>query len=905
MHNAMKDYSINSRVLALGLVLLLSGLSLMGQFLIPQGKATDGKYTFKDAMKAYDEWASVPSNLDQKGWKAYGRFMEFNRSRLNPDGNPADASVFVSEVGKVQAEKQIQAKLKTGNGWSPVGPDKRPPSVETYSSHGIGRINCIAFHPTNPLIYWIGVAQGGVWKTTDGGTTYMPLTDDLPILRISDIAVNPKNPDNIFISVCDYAYIGVALNTDSRKRHTHYGLGVYRTDDGGVTWNPTGLTFNQADFDASLIRRILFHPTQPGTLVAAGVSGIFKSTDDGVNWRKVNGDVIWDIEQDFNNGLVIFATTGTIRSFGGASPKLMKTTDFGETWVTKNTNWPTDLSIGRSEIGLTPQSSDYVYVLAADPSGGFYGFYRSTDGGETWTARNTLADNGVNILDNYQGWYDLAILVDPKNKNRVYVGGLNMNATSDGGTTWTAVSSWVFSDANFTLHADQHQYKYNAVDKKYYACHDGGVTRTDTIIPGTKPNGDWATTWQERSNGMIITSFYRIGLCEMFPGYVVGGAQDNSSFYNRNGNWINFIGGDGMDCMINPDNPDIVYGSSQYGSLVRSDNGGNNFKGIRPNAGNEKGEWTTPMIQDVNSPNIIFTGFGNVYKSTNMGNTYTKISNFPAVTGYGSPAEITALAMYPGNNKTLYAASRIRYDYPTKTKLWATQDGGTRWTNIIDGIPDSLYITSLAVNGSDSLDLWITYGGFLPGQHVYRTRDGGATWTNMSLDLPNIPVNSVVHQEGYGDDVVYIGTDAGVYYFTEASGKWTLYSNLLPNVVVSELEIHYPTKKLYAATFGRGIWMTNLIQGTSGTEPIGFISSKMQVYPNPTSGALNLQISGIRTSVARVELLSITGEKVYEESIPVSNGTIQKMLHPDLVPGMYFIRVWAGKQHLTDRFIRQ
>jgi len=391
----------------------------------------------------------------------------------------------------------------------------------------------------------------------------------------------------------------------------------------------------------------------------------------------------------------------------------------------------------------------------------------------------------------------------------------------------------------------------------------------------------------------------------MFPGYVVGGAQDNSSFYDRNGNWINFIGGDGMDCMINPDNPDIVYGSSQYGSLVRSDDGGGGFVSIRPNVGSEKGEWTTPMIQDVNNPNIIFTGYGNVYKSIDKGDHYTKISNFPVVSGYRSPAEITAMAMYPGNNNTLYASSRVRFDFPTKAKLWATQDGGTRWVNIIDGIPDSLYITSLAVNGHDSLDLWVTYGGFVPGQKVYRTQDGGATWTNMSLDLPNIPVNTVVHQYGYGNDVVYIGTDAGVYYYTEETGTWNLFSDLLPNVIISELEIHYASRKLYAGTFGRGIWMTDLVQGASGTEPTGFLSSTISVFPNPTSGAVYLKIDGIRSQEARIEIISITGERVFEETVAVEGGALQKQLNPSLTPGVYFIRVWAGKQHLTERFIRQ
>ena len=251
---------------------------------------------------------------------------------MNPDGNPADPSILENEVVKIQAAKEAQMKLKTGSGWSPVGPDQRPPSANYSSSHGMGRINCIAFHPTNPLIYWVGVAQGGVWKTSDGGETYQPLTDDLPILRVSDIAVNPKNPDNIFIAVCDYAYIGVALNIDNRKRNTHYGLGVYRTDDGGITWTPTGLTFKETDLDASLIRRVLFSPSEPGTLLAAGVSGIYRSTDDAKTWHKVCNEVIWDIEQDFNNGQVVYATTGTVKNVTGSIPKLLKTTNFGTSW---------------------------------------------------------------------------------------------------------------------------------------------------------------------------------------------------------------------------------------------------------------------------------------------------------------------------------------------------------------------------------------------------------------------------------------------------------------------------------------------------------------------------------------------------------------------------------------------
>jgi len=865
---------------------------------------TDKSESFAEALKTYDLWKSNPANLERKGWKAYGRWMEFNRSRLNPGGNPADPGIFITEALRIQKQKAAGERLKTGSGWSPVGPDQRPPDINTipFSNSGMGRINCIAFHPTDPDIYWIGVAQGGVWKTVNGGESYTPLTDNLPILRISDIAVNPDNPDQIFIAVCDYDYAYYALMY--RQLVTPIGIGVYKTMDGGLNWEPTGLTFDLTELDKTMIRRVLFHPTQPGVLLAGGVSGIFKSVDDGVTWSLVHKDIIWDIEQDFNNGNVIYATTGTIRNRTGNPASLIKSTDFGDSWTKLNTGWPNNLNIGRTEIGLTPESSDYVYVVAANPSGTFYGFYRSTDAGSTWEARNTQAQNGSNILDGTQGWYDLAILVDPRNKEHVFVGGITFQVSIDGGSSWTRSSIDNYGAADYsTIHVDQHQYKYNPVDKKYYACHDGGVARTDTVIPGLGSDGRWATRWEERSNGMIITSFYRIGLCEKFPGYVFGGAQDNSFFYNRNGNWTSFGGGDGMECLIDPENPDILYASVQYGELYRSDDGGYSYLPVNPSVGNEVGEWTTPMIQDPNNPGTIFTGFGNVWKSINKGDSWSKISNFPAQSGYRRPAEITAMAMYPGNSQTLYVAQGISYDSNVPFRMRVTHDGGGQWYTITEGLPDSLYFESIAVNGNDSLDAWVTFGGFLPGQKVYRTRDGGIHWTNMSGDLPNIPVNSVVHQEGYGDDVVYIGTDAGVYYYTEESGTWTLYSNFLPNVIISELEIHYASRKLYAATFGRGIWMTDLVQGASSLAQPEFINSSLEVYPNPSTGDFTIRLSGVQKDLVDLEVVSISGQTVYKEQLSVTGGSVQRKISPKLSPGLYFIRIWSNERHLTQKVL--
>lgn len=884
-------------------VTLSMSFTLVAQLTVPVNKS--GQLTAVEMIDAYDQAIQDNQPGDLKGWKAYGRWIEFSRERLSANGEMPDPAIFLDEAIRIGEQKEAMAKLKTGQGWSPVGPFEKPGTYSSAPSYGMGRINCITFHPTDPNTYWIGVAQGGVWKTTDGGDSYLPLTDNLPILRVSDIAVDPTNPETIYLSVCDYAYIGVALNTDQRKRHTHYGLGVYKTTNGGQSWEPTGLSFTQSELDVTLIRRVLISPDNPDVLLAAGVSGIYQSQDAGASWTQIRTDLIWDIEQDFTDGKVIYATPGYVQTLNRGQASLLKSTDFGATWTELNPGFPGDQSISRVEIGITPETQDYIYLVAADNSGGFFGFYKSVDGGASWETVKT-GSSSFNILawgttpsgTGGQGWYDLSILVDPKNKEHVYVGGINMWGTHDGGQNWSPCSYWVMYNG-FTLHADHHQYKYNPVNQKYYACQDGGVAVTSELKLGSSQSFDWPTKWEEKSNGMAITSFYRLGLSEMFPGYVIAGAQDNSTFYNRNGNWVNIMGGDGMEAMIHPDDPNIIFGSSQYGSWSKSTNGGENFSGIRPTY-NEDGGWTTPMIMDPNNPNILYAGYGNVWKSTNMGDTWSKISNFPVISGYGKPAIISALTICPSNPDYIYTAKRIHHRYDSPSTLWRTTDG-SHWENVTDGLPDHLYFSYLAVDDDDPNSVWVTCSGFDAGSKVYHSSDAGLTWENVSLNLPNVPVNTIVHQNGSEQNIVYIGTDAGVYYTWDGHGAWELFSTDLPNVIVSELEIHYLTKKLYAATFGRGIWMSDLAEASSSSD-LPLMTSKMNVYPNPTSGEMSIDFSGMPAGNGVVDVVNITGQVVYSQEISTAGEGVIR-IHPEIKPGVYFVRLWLGESLRTSRVL--
>ncbi|MCB0578413.1 MAG: hypothetical protein KDD10_03775, partial [Phaeodactylibacter sp.] len=288
---------------------------------------------------AFDNWAAQRDLSQEKGWKWYARWLHEQTVRANEDGSFGNQEpLFRAAAEKVAREQAGVAGRSPG--WMPAGPEDYATIVTEYIIRGMGRINCITFHPTDANTFWVGVAQGGIWKTTNSGQSWMPLDNGLPILRISDIAVNPNNPDELYVSVGDYAYIGAGLDLDDRKRHTHYGMGVYKTTNGGQSWQPTGLTFDQTGRDGSLTRRVFVHPEDGRRLVAAGLFGIRTSEDGGDTWANISGEMIWDIEQDPSDPDVLYASTAWVRNLDAGTAGIWKSTDFGQNWTELNTNIP-------------------------------------------------------------------------------------------------------------------------------------------------------------------------------------------------------------------------------------------------------------------------------------------------------------------------------------------------------------------------------------------------------------------------------------------------------------------------------------------------------------------------------------------------------------------------------------
>ncbi|HTL81710.1 MAG TPA: T9SS type A sorting domain-containing protein [Bacteroidia bacterium] len=883
------------------LLCLLVSLSSFGQKFIKP--AVDRPLLFTEMQLQFDQWKTDNDLRHKKGWKYFKRWEMDQQLHCDGRGQIADPTDYINAAVDVAAQKQAEQNSPTFmNNWYPVGPNYLPGNETGYMTNGIGRINCIAFHPTDANTYYVGVAQGGLWKTTNNGTSWTPLTDNLPITRISDIAIDPADPNNtMYISVCDFEYVGFGLYLNGKKRNTHYGLGVYKTTDGGVTWNPTGLSFTLTQGDASLIRRVIVDPSNSNNVLACGVSGMYRSTDAGATWTQITTGVFWDMQEDPATPHTLYAATGWIMTSNVGSCSIKKSTDFGLTWTTLTTGIPATGQVQRIKLAIAPSDPNYVYALACDASSGLFGIYKSTNAGTSWTLENP----GVNILEagdgtgfGGQGTYDLGLVVDPTNRNMIFTGGVNIWGSSDGGLTFDPASHWTLFYGP-SLHGDIHYMTVQPTSGQFFVCSDGGVYKTSNITTETwnAANGGnpWPTLWTNVGSNLQITSFYRISSSRNSAARLMGGAQDNASMYYDNGTWNTIFGGDGMDNWLDPLDDNIVIGSSQYGYFSWSNDDGVTDLGTTPNFNNENAEWTSPIVADYNNAGRLYCGFQNVYKSTDNGQNWTQISNFTEPT-YGT--EISAMAVSNTNANTMYVCKRVRYEYNENGKIYKTTNGGGNWTNITAGVPDTLYYTSVEVSETDANTAWVTLAGFCAGQKVYRTTNGGTSWTNMSLNLPNIPVNCVKYIPGAG--TVMIATDLGIYMYDNVNNTWVLRSSGLPNVICSDIEFNVNQNKIYVSTFGRGIWATDLDVFTSVLNPTD-ISTAVTLFPSPNNGTFTINVGDNNsTENFQLDIVDVMGRIVHSEKC---SGSSSYAITIDVPPGVYFAHMTGERVKGVKSFI--
>ena len=709
------------------------------------------------------------------GYKQYKRWEYDTERMVNADGKLHNFSKLNWEVINSINSENSPLERSTGT-WSPLGPFSYTNGNSGYNG-GLGRVNVIAFHPTDANTIYIGVPAGGLWKTTDGGNNWTAMSDTMASLGVSGIAVDHSNPNTVYILTGD----GDGGDTQS--------IGVMKSTDGGSTWATTGLSWNVTNFNRGY--KLMMHPTNSNIMFAVTTVGILKTTDGWATWTNVQSGSFRDVEFKPGNTSVMYAST---------TNTFYRSTNSGSSFSIISSGLPSGEN--RSELGVSPANSNYVYYLSG-PAGtnSYKGLYRSTDSGLTFSAMSTTP----NILgystsgndSNSQSWYDLAIAVNPSNASNTITGGVNLWRSTNGGATNTCVTNWSEPSGSFEyVHADIHELVYNSVDNKLYCGSDGGIS----------VSSDHGVNWTNIWDGLQIMQFYKIAGVENNQNLLVGGAQDNgSNKYTGTTNIEHIYGADGMDCMIDYNNNNNLYYSTQSGGLRRSTNGGSTGTNIKPSG--SSGAWVTPYAMDATNPSIIYGGYSDVYRSTNMGSSWTNLGS----DGRG------ALEVGINDPARLYAAEGKNIQTSANT--------GSTWTTITGPWPN-LTITSIATDPLNANRLWITLGGYTSGQKVYESTNAGTSWTNVSGSLPNSPALSIAYENtgGAPADAIYIGMSVGVYYKSDVT-SWTLFNTGLPNVPNYDLEINHTNSKIRSGTFGRGIWETSLFNNTDTTPPIANCSN--------------------------------------------------------------------------------
>ena len=683
-------------------------------------------YETREAFEIYFENRETGKGTGHKQFLRWAAFME---PRVYPSGERFAHDQLWNEMMAFN-KNNASPPGNIRNSWEELGP-KTSLNVTGHWNPGIGRINVIDLAPGDPQTIYIGAPSGGLWKTTDEGENWECLTDELPVIGVSAIAIDYSNPDIIYIG------------TGDKDASDTYSIGILKSYDGGQTWEITGLDWTI--YQNRTIAKLLIHPEDPDILFAATTYGLMKTVDGGDNWYRTQTGDIDDIEFKPGNPDVIYANT----------QKLYISTDGGENFTQSPAALPTNY---RVQIAVTEANPEYLYFLSSRD-----GVYRSEDSGQTFTKKSLSPTPGN------QDWYDLSFAASQTDPEEIHCGEFNTHRSLNGGQSWTMTTDWTWGNSIGYTHCDIHEMVFF-----------GGTlyVGSDGLISKSINNGN---DWINLTEGIGIRQFYRIGGSQSDPYKILGGSQDNGTSVLSTTFWHEWLGADGMECAVDWSDPNIVYGTSQNGVFYKSNNGGNfgNVNISQPGGG----AWITPFVQHPTESNTLFVGGGQVKKTTNGMQSWTTISSF-------SGGNINGLAIGESNPDYIYA-SKSGTIYRTKnggpqwdnisnglpnlyisyiavhpsdpemvavslsgfddgSKVYISYDAGDNWENISDNLPN---IPANCVTFYNSPDNGL-YVGMDIG--VYFRDKYMEEWTPYYEGLPNVIVNEL--EVNYTTNKIRAGT---------------------------------------------------------------------------------------------------------------------------------------------------
>lgn len=695
-------------------------------------------------VAALNYFSSIDKDKKGSGLKPFERWNYHWSHYTKSDGTIAPASDL---WGAWKKKNEMSASASTArtddSNWNSLGPYSHT-NTGSYSP-GQGRVNAIAVDPSNSETYYVGAPAGGIWKSTDAGSTWSPLTDYLPQIGVSGIAVHPTNPQIIYIA------------TGDDDAGDSYSVGVWKTIDGGESWNNTGSLAG----NPNSMNDIFIHPSQTETIMVATSSGVHKSSNGGDLWNRNLSGNIRDLKMRPNDPSIWYAASNN---------SFYKSTDSGETF--QQTSITALFGSQRIVMDVTPNDPDYVYFVSSGSGGSFNGVWKSTDSGDSFTETAESDD----IFESTQSWYDLALTVSDKDADKVYVGVLNIWSSTDGGDNFTKLNNWSSPNTDSYTHADIHILKF--IDGKFFAGTDGGIYVST----------NHGTNFTDLTENLAISQFYKISVAQQNSGNIVGGLQDNGGFAFSDNNWNVFHGADGMDGAVSGSDPNTYYNFIQNGGRIYiTNNAGLSSSSSVEKPDGESGRWVTPLVSD--SQGNIYAGYNELHKLVDGAWTQVSTHNFGG--------SLYHIEIDPNDDNNIYVS--------LSGGLYRSTDAGVTFEKIADFFGET--INSIEINNNDSTIAYVTTNG-----NVKKSINilSSANFTDITSNLPGESKLVARHHARSGNNTIYVGTALGVYSLNDDSTSWEVFSNNLPNVAVRDLEINEEDSKLFAATYGRGVFKTDI-----------------------------------------------------------------------------------------------
>ena len=733
-----------------------------------------------------------------------------------------------------------------------------------------GRITDIEMWPDDMNTILAGSASGGIFKSLDQGVTWIPIFDDAASLAIGDMAISKSNPDHI--------YVGTGEANSGGGTIAYDGLGVYKSEDRGESWNHIGLE------GVGSIGRVAINPKDENEVYVAAMGrlfglneerGIYKTQDGGASWEHIlsvndsTGGIDLAIHQE--NPDTIFAALWE-RSrrpndiiYGGKASGLYRTFDGGDNWELLTNGLPSqDDEMGRIGIAIAPSNQNKIYAFIANKVGFTEGIYVSENLGDDWTA---LPKQGIFDVP-FQWWFG-KIFVDPVDEDQIFLASFNMHKYNLGDSTW--------NDIFFAVHVDHHalyvhpqdpNFIVNGNDGGIYLSYDGG---SNYIKSNNLPNNQFYTCEIDPNNS---STFY-------------GGMQDNGVYRTKNAGideWEQLLGNDGFRIQIDPINSDTFYYEFQNGNAWRTFDGGVTRESIILSINQQdRRNWNTPIELDNLNPERLYYGTQRIWKSENRGESFTAVSedlsNGPHE-GNRAFGTCTTIEVSRVNSNLVYVGT-------DDGNVWISEDAASTWTQINPSMNAKRWTTAVLPDPLDDKVAYVCFSGFRYDSYdgsIYKTLDRGESWINITGDLPDVPINDI-QVDPRDNQLLFVATDIGVFYSLDEGSHWEVLGEELPNVPIMDLDIE-KDGKLLAASYGRSMYYYQVPESVS-TNDHQFLNYK--IFPNLSYESFTIQTESSLQNM-RANLYSANGVLMLE-NIAFNNSI--SVLH--LPKGLYFLSIQNEK----------